>query len=132
MFKKIVSSNNSAWVFDFDGILVVTPNPVLSYCEKISGVKLRPDEINSWDFVGRSLRKAGCGESMIQGDENAWYDPDLLSEAPRYLYSGSIVRRTMQISCGNTFILTARMPRLRGVTKSSMDCLYPTMSHNNL
>lgn len=121
-----------AYVTDGDGIKFDTSNPVLNRVFETTGVRLRPSEIDSWNYVYTSLLRKGLDEQTSRAANNLWYDPEILKKGRRYQYSMPTLNFAQNYYDNAVYLLTARLPELREATEYSLKKLYPDFPVKNL
>jgi hypothetical protein len=131
--KSAVNNKNNIFIYDIDGILINSTEPVFSNFNRLTGLDVRPTQIDGWDSLTNFARANNLSEELVLNAEDGWYDEEVLKEAQRYLYIKPVVRMTIGLTGQErNCILTSRNPNLRDVTIRNIRQEFPFFLEENI
>jgi hypothetical protein len=137
IFRNALKNQETKIIYDMDLVLADSPKVVFKrFTEKYSekyGIKVDPIGIELWDYLTDVATRNKFTDEEIKHAEDDWYNPEVLSKAPRYLYTKPLVDKTINYyGAENNYVLTSREPYLKGCTLTWFNKHFPKILKNNI
>lgn len=115
---------NKILLLDVDGVLAASDVPVVAEVNKRYGTKLRPENINGWNWVQEQIsEKTGdsrAGESAL----GIWYEPEVLYRAEPIDGAQAVVRELTERGW-KAWVATSRKPNCEESTREWLQLYFP-------
>lgn len=118
------NSKERVVVTDIDGVLADSAAPVVRKVNKMYGLDLRTQDINNWNWVGRTIEEhTGSKEEGMKAG-NVWYDPEVLAESQPIAGAVEVITRLLELKW-KVWAATSRYPNARESTLDWIDRYFP-------
>lgn len=133
LFKDAVSSPETIFVYDIDGILANSAKIVFKNFSQKTGIDVNPNLATGWDYLTEIATKENLDPEVIAAAESDWYDPDVLRASQRFLHIKPTVYKTIDmVGPDRNYVLTSRNPSLKDSTMDWLNRELPVFKPENI
>jgi 5'(3')-deoxyribonucleotidase len=106
----------STVLFDIDGVLADTAPPVIKEINKLFGLHLRVEAIDSWNYVTHEVKRLTGSAELGEKARQVWYKPDILAKADPIEGAVEAVKYVARVKGWRPWTATARLPNAQEMT----------------
>jgi 5'(3')-deoxyribonucleotidase len=118
------NSKERVAVTDIDGVLADSADPVVRRVNRMYGLGLEAQDIDSWNWVGKTIEeRTGSKEEGLKAG-NVWFNPEVLAESLPIAGAVEAITKLLDLKW-KVWAATSRYPNARNSTLDWIDKYFP-------